>query len=116
MGSNGLTAKAFTNCGHFRCFQGLNDAASLMQNIVVATTPDNSNPSNRKPLAKPAHDFFLDPLPVPDATESSTDTAWGLWEHTLKIYEDEAQKPADVDRPGFEDTEISGLIPPRDKP
>jgi len=84
--------------------------------MAVATTPDNSNPSNRKPPAKPAHDFFLDPLPVPDATESSTDTAWGLWEHTLKSYEDEAQKPADIEKPGFEDTEISGLTRQQDKP
>jgi hypothetical protein len=87
-----------------------------MQNIVVATTPDNSNPFNRKLPSKPAHDYFLDPLPVPDATESSTDTAWGLWEHTLKGYEDEAQKLEDVEQPGFEDTEVSGLIPPRNKP
>jgi hypothetical protein len=87
-----------------------------VQNTPVATSPDNSNPANRKPVAKPAQDFFLDPLPVPDATESSTDTAWGLWEHTLKSYEDEAQKPAGIEQPGFEDTEVSGLTPPRDKP
>ena len=114
--TNGLTAKAQSNCGHLRRFQEPNHVASLMQNMAVATTSDNSNPSNRKPPVKPAHDFFLDPLPVPDATESSTDTAWGLWEHTLKSYDDEAQKPEDVDQPSFEDTEVSGLTPPQDKP
>jgi hypothetical protein len=87
-----------------------------MQNIAVVTTSDNSNPFNRKPPLKPAHDYLLDPLPVPDATESSTDTAWGLWEHTLKSYEEEAQSPGNTVQPGFEDTEVSGLIPPRDKP
>ncbi len=87
-----------------------------MQNTDVATTPDNSNPFNRKPPSKPAHDFFLDPLPVPVATESSTDTAWGLWEHTLKSYEEEAQRPEDLKQSGFEDTEISGLTPQKDKP
>ena len=86
-----------------------------MQNIGVATTPDNSNPSNRKPPSTPAHDFFFDPLPVPEATESSTDTAWGLWEHTLKSYEEEAQRPENLEQPSFEDTEVSGHIPPRDK-
>ena len=116
MGSNGSKAKAQTNCGHLRRFQVHNFVESLMQNIVVATTPDKSNPANRKPSAKPAQDFFLDPLPVPDATESSTDTAWGLWEHTLKGYGDAAQKPEGVDEPGFEDTEVSGLTPPQDKP
>lgn len=86
-----------------------------MQNTPVSATPDNSNPFNRKPHSKPAQDFFLDPLPVPEATESSTDTAWGLWEHTLRDYEEEAQKPAETEEPGFEDTEVSTVIPPLDK-
>jgi hypothetical protein len=87
-----------------------------MQNTFVATTPDNSNPLNRKPVSKPAPDFALDPLPVPDATESSTDTAWGLWEHTLRSYEEAAQKPEQLEQPGFEDTEVSGVVPPREEP
>jgi hypothetical protein len=87
-----------------------------MQNTAVATIPDNPNPANRKPVPKAAHDFFLDPLPVPDATESSTDTAWGLWEHTLRSFEEEAQKPDPLKPPGFEDTEVSDQIPPREKP
>jgi hypothetical protein len=87
----------------------------LVQNIGVATTPDNSDPSKRKPRTKPAQDFFLDPLPVPDATESSTDTAWGLWEHTLRGYEEAAQNAPDTVQPGFEDTEATGSIPPREE-
>lgn len=35
-------------------------------------------PSSRKPF-----DGLLDPLPVPDVTESDTDTAWGLWEASV---------------------------------
>ena len=75
-----------------------------MQNTAVATTPEKPNPADRKPLAKPDHDFFLDPLPVPDATESNTDTAWGLWEHTLRSYEEEAQNPPDAKPTEFADT------------
>jgi hypothetical protein len=91
----------------------------------VATTPENPNPGHRKPIAKAVHDYSLDPLPVPDAIESSTDTAWSLWEHTLRSFEDGVQNPersaenktgdkvenAAVDKvqPGFEDTEVSAL-------
>ena len=89
--------------------------ASLVQNTSVATSPDDFNPANRKPVAKPAQDFFLDPLPVPDATESSTDTAWGLWEHTLRSFEEEAQQSEEPKQADFEDTEVSGLIPPREE-
>ena len=56
---------------------------------------------------------------MPEATESSTDTAWGLWEHTLRGYEEEAQKPehpVQPDQPGFEDTEVSGGIEPLEEP
>jgi hypothetical protein len=70
----------------------------------VATLPDKSNPADGKPQSKPDQDFFLDPLPVPDATESNTDTAWGLWEHTLRSYEEEAQKPPDAKATDFADT------------
>jgi hypothetical protein len=54
----------------------------------------------------------LDPLPVPDATESDTDTAWGLWEHTLKSLE-EAELPTQAaELQDFPETEMSDLIPP----
>jgi hypothetical protein len=115
-GSDGLTAKAQSNCGHLFAFQGTDLVASLVQNISVSTSPDHSIPPDRKLVAKPATDFSLDPLPVPEATESSTDTAWGLWEHTLRSFEEEAQQPEEPKQPGFEDTEVSGLIPPREEP
>ena len=87
-----------------------------MQNIGVSTTPDKPNPPNRKPRSRPEHDYFLEPLPVPEATESSTDTAWNLWEHTLRGDENPSQLPPDSVQPGFEDTEAAGSIPPREKP
>jgi hypothetical protein len=87
---------------------------NFMQNSVVATPPDRSNSPARKPAA--AHDFSLDPLPVPDATESNTDTAWGLWEHTLKSMDepDVPTQPAELQ--DFPDTEMSDLLPPLTPP
>jgi hypothetical protein len=110
-----LNTKAQSNCGHLRGFQETTGAVRLMQNVPVATYPDKSNPANRNPVARAAHDFFLDPLPVPDATESSTDTAWGLWEHTVQSYAESGQNLADAAQPGFEDTEVSALVPPPDE-
>jgi hypothetical protein len=34
----------------------------------------------------------------------------------LRSYEEEAQKPEQPDQPGFEDTEVSGGIPPLEEP
>jgi hypothetical protein len=73
----------------------------FMQNSVMATPPDKSKPAETRRDTSVASDHFLDPLPVPDATESNTDTAWGLWEHTLRAHEDELKK--DVE-PDFQDT------------
>ncbi len=87
-----------------------------MQNSAVATPPDKSNPTDRKLQPKPDHDFFLDPLPVPDATESNTDTAWGLWEHTLRSFEEEAQSPPDAKATDFADTVPAPLQPVPKKP
>ena len=80
-----------------------------MQNSAVATPPDRSKPSDRKPAA---HDFSLDPLPVPDATESNTDTAWGLWEHTLQANGDSVLPTQAAELQDFADTEYTGLTPP----
>jgi len=49
---------------------------------------------------------------VPDATESSTDTAWGLWENTLRAHQDEAQAAPEHD---FQDTVPSSDAVPLDK-
>jgi hypothetical protein len=75
-----------------------------MQNSAVAIPPDRPKAPERKPSVP---DFSLEPLPVPDATESNTDTAWGLWEHSLKSNED--TRPADLQ--DFPDTEHAGLAP-----
>ncbi len=85
-----------------------------MQNGAVATPPDRSKSSDRKPAAR---DFSLDPLPVPDATESNTDTAWGLWEHTLKSLEEPIPQTQPAELQDFPDTEHAGLqVPVPQKP
>ena len=63
-----------------------------------------ANPN--KPSAPRAVDLTLDPLPVPDVSESDTDTAWGLWEATLEG--EPERKPADTP-PDFEATQPIGL-------
>ena len=84
-----------------------------MQNGGVAkpSKPSDSFPTpGRKPAAAP--DYFLEPLPVPDATESNTDTAWGLWEHSVQTHEGsgtEVTQPAELQ--DFPETEHSALVP-----
>jgi hypothetical protein len=80
-----------------------------MQNSVVAKPPEPPKPIVRKPAV--VQDFFLEPLPVPDATESESDTVWGLWEHSLKSPGD-AQAPQATDFQDFPDTEVG--LPPVD--
>lgn len=73
-----------------------------MQNAAMATPPDKFKTAAPQSAAA---DAFLDPLPVPDASESSTDTAWGLWENTLRAHQDEAQRaPAEASDADFQDT------------
>jgi hypothetical protein len=59
-----------------------------------------------KPSTARAVDLALDPLPVPDVSESDTDTAWGLWEATLEG--GPTPKPADAPA-DFEPTQPNGL-------
>ncbi len=67
-----------------------------MQNRLMATSSDKSkNPFPPKAPTR-THDFSFDPLPVPDAIESDSDTAWGLWEHTLQAH-DTPDTPSDTD-------------------
>ena len=73
-----------------------------MQNNAMATTPEKPKTDKPKASSTSARDYFLDPVPVPEATESSTDTAWGLWEHTLQAFEKEMQKEAQ--QTDFQDT------------
>ena len=65
----------------------------LMQNRPMATSSDHpKNPLPPKASAR-ALDFSLEPLPVPEAIESDSDTAWGLWEHTLQAHENASVAP-----------------------
>jgi len=50
----------------------------------MATKSDKLFPTPPSAEKTRAHDFYLDPLPVPEAIESDSDTAWGLWEHSLQ--------------------------------
>lgn len=79
-----------------------------MQNATMATSSDKSkNPFQSKPPAA-STDFSFEPLPVPDAIESDSDTAWGLWEHTLQAHEDEASAAPESD--GAYDTTVAGEL------
>lgn len=73
-------------------------------------TPPDKRAANPPPAPKP-FDGLLDPLPVPDVSESDTDTAWGLWEASVGgLLEDghvaEAGKPPPH---GYEPTQPAGL-------
>jgi hypothetical protein len=63
-----------------------------------------------KPLPPPAasksgpakpYDGLLDPLPVPEVSESDTDTAWGLWQASVEGGE---KQPGAEAPPDFEPT------------
>ena len=58
----------------------------------------------------------MEPLPVPDATESTTDTAWGLWENTLHALDDPYTPTQAADLLDFPDTVQADLPPPSKKP
>ena len=51
-------------------------------------TPDkpSSPAAPGTPGAVKAYDALLDPLPLPEVSESDTDTAWGLWEALSLIH------------------------------
>ena len=78
----------------------------------MATNPEK--PKSNPPHASGgrAQDFLLDPLPVPEVMESDSDTAWGLWEHSLQSGEAAGGAPRkDV---SFDDTvpgELAALPP-----
>lgn len=75
-------------------------------------TPDKPPP---KPPAGPAstpkaYDALLDPLPLPDVSESDTDTAWGLWEASVGGLLEEGKAAPDTPPPhGYEPTQPLGL-------
>jgi hypothetical protein len=73
----------------------------------MATSFDKSK--NLFPPKAPirSQDFSLDPLPVPDAIESDSDTAWGLWEHTLQAHDEPSPAP---DADGAYDETVPGEL------
>lgn len=69
-----------------------------------------------KPVPKPPIELdpFLDSLPQPDVIESNTDTAWGLWENTLKAQDEplESGKAANKGKGGdFKDSDYPQTQP-----
>lgn len=85
-------------------------------------SPDQPTPPPDKraatpPAAPKPFDSLLDPLPVPDVTESDTDTAWGLWEASVGGLLEEGQAaPGDPPPRGYEPTEPAGLDGERPPP
>ena len=69
---------------------------------MTKDAPQNP-PAERKP---PQVDLYsqADPIPVPEAVESDTDTAWGLWEDLIAP----VKKPADN---AFAPTQPADLLP-----
>jgi len=61
--------------------------------------PPSSSPPARSSRGA-GNDFAFDPLPIPEAVESDSETAWSLWEMTLKQQEtaEIPTQPADFDR------------------
>lgn len=82
--------------------------ANFMQNSPVAKPPAQPQAADKPALSK--NDFSLEPLPVPDATESDTDTAWGLWQQTLQSQEEDSAPSDFADTVLSQDT-IHGTIP-----
>jgi len=88
-----------------------------MQNAGVAKLPVPSKPADAKAAdTRKAREIFLDPLPVPDATESNTDTAWSLWEHTLQSHQEPDAPTESAPLEDFADTVQVGLPPLPKKP
>jgi len=89
-----------------------------MQNAAMATQSDKPKEVSATRSSSREQDFLLDPLPVPEAVESDSDTAWGLWESTLQAHDDiEASKDLNEDEPAsFDDTVPLPLseLPPED--
>lgn len=73
-------------------------------------SPGVVSPKAADPKPVAAQDFLLDPLPVPDATESNTDTAWGLWEYTLQSRENGEAPTQAAELQDFPETVQSELL------
>jgi hypothetical protein len=71
------------------------------------TTPPSDKRAATTSVAPKPFDGLLDPLPVPEVSESDTDTAWGLWEASVGGLLEEG--PPGPPPPGFEPTLPAGL-------
>jgi len=88
-----------------------------MQNALMVTRPDKPKDFAAPRAPSRTHDFSMDPLPVPGAVESDSDTAWGLWENTLQAHGDRAVQ--EEDPPVFDDTvpsQLTEYLPEDPKP
>jgi hypothetical protein len=109
----GMPLAATFNYGREALIQGrFNQLAKPTHNMrAMATNPEKPK-STSNPGGNRASDFSLDPLPVPDVMESDSDTAWGLWEHSLQSGDAKSGAPRkDV---SFDDTvpgELAELPP-----
>ncbi|WP_294764981.1 hypothetical protein [uncultured Rhodoferax sp.] len=75
-------------------------------------TPDkpSSPAAPGTPGAVKAYDALLDPLPLPEVSESDTDTAWGLWEASVGGLLEEGKAAPEAPPPhGYEPTQPAGL-------
>jgi hypothetical protein len=79
---NGVHRQIFKGLGGAK--RGIHPGRHFMQNRPMATSSDKSKTTLPPKAPTRTQDFSLDPLPVPEAIESDSDTAWGLWEHTLQ--------------------------------
>lgn len=70
--------------------------------------PPDKRAAKSSPAPKP-FDGLLDPLPVPEVSESDTDTAWGLWEASVGGLLEEGQAAGTPPPHGYEPTQPAGL-------
>jgi hypothetical protein len=84
-------------------YSGYIDDKERREAIMKSDKPIPPASSSRVGASRPM-DLALDPLPVPDVSESDSDTAWGLWEATLEAQPTAAEAP-----PDFEATQPIGL-------
>ena len=49
----------------------------------MATKPERPKSSTSSQGSR-SSDYLLDPVPVPEALESDSDTAWGLWQDSVQ--------------------------------
>ena len=83
-----------------------------MQNAFMATKPDKTGDPASPAKVERVQDFFLEPLPVPDAHESNGETVWGMWENSLEAQKE--QDPAWVET-AFESTVLIPIEEPVDR-